>query len=251
VIPALPGFPLSAAPSALDDYTAARTADRWAQLMTALGYSRFAASAGDIGARVTAWLGARHPDRTLGIHLSSNALGPAPSGAKLSASEAAWLHGRTAWDREDGGYAHVQQTKPLSLAHGLADSPAGLAAWIVEKWRGWSAGADDVLAHFGAEEILGNLSLYWFTNSIATSLIAYAVHDHPPGARPAPHSVGVPVSFYLAPAENGGIPPREFAERHYKVERWTELPRGGHFVGAEEPDLLADDIRAAFRPLRG
>jgi pimeloyl-ACP methyl ester carboxylesterase len=251
VVPALPGFPLSDAPGTLDEYTAARTADRWAELMAALGYRRFAASAGDIGARVTAWLGARHHERVLGIHVSSNALSmPAPD-ANLSATESAWLRRRAEWDQREAGYVHVQNTKPLSLAHGLADSPAGLAAWIIEKWHGWSEVTGNVIEHFGAQEILGTLSLYWLTNSIATSFIPYYVYDHAPGAHPAPGAVRVPTSFYLAPAENGGIPPRELAERQYPVARWTELPRGGHFLATEEPDLLAQDIRDAFRTARG
>ena len=250
VVPALPGFPLSRAPGDLGEYTAARTADHWARLMTALGYDRFAASAGDIGARVTAWLGARHPDRVVGIHVSANAITlPAP-GPELGADEVQWLTRRAAWDRAETGYVHVQQTKPLSLAHGLADSPAGLAAWIVEKWHGWSDVRGDVLDHFAAGELLDTLSLYWLTNSIATSLLPYYVYDRAPGPRPASGEVRVPVNLYLAPAENGGIPPRALAERQYPVARWTELPRGGHFVASEEPDLLAADIRAAFRDAR-
>jgi pimeloyl-ACP methyl ester carboxylesterase len=246
VVPALPGFPLSSAPASLDDYTAARTADLWVRMMEALGYAHFAASAGDIGARVTGWLAARHPDRVLGVHVSSNALSAPPLTDDLSAAEADWLHRRTEWDRDEGGYMHIQQTRPLSLAHALSDSPAGLAAWILEKWRGWGDHADDVFDHYGEEELLGHLSLYWLTDSVASSLLPYAAHDRPPGARPAPGSVEVPVSFYLAPAENCGVPPRELAERQYPVARWTELPRGGHFLASEEPGFLADDIRAAF-----
>jgi pimeloyl-ACP methyl ester carboxylesterase len=208
VVPGLPGFPLSTAPDALEDYTAAHTADLWAGLMQALGYSHFVASAGDIGARVSAWLGARHPDRVLGLHLSPNALAAPAVG--LSALETDWVTRQAAWDRSEGGYAQLQQTKPLSLAHALTDSPAGLAAWILEKWRGWGDGADAVLEHYDPQELLGHLSLYWLTNSIATSLIPYVVHDHPPGARPAAMSVEVPVCFYLAPAEDAAALGRGF-----------------------------------------
>jgi pimeloyl-ACP methyl ester carboxylesterase len=250
VVPAMPGFPLSEAPTALDDYTAARIADRWVHLMAALGYRRFSASAGDIGARVTTWLGARHPDRVLGIHVSSNALDTPPPDADLSAAERSWLRQRAVWDQQEAGYLRIQQTKPLSLAHGLADSPAGLAAWIGEKWHGWSDPGAAAVDRFTPEELLGHLSLYWLTNSTGTSLIHYYVHGRPPGARPPAHGVRVPVSFYLSPAENGGIPPRELAERQFTVARWSELPRGGHFLASEEPELLVEDVRAAFRPLR-
>jgi pimeloyl-ACP methyl ester carboxylesterase len=246
VVPALPGFPLSEAPKNLGEYTAAHTADRWAALMNALGYPRFAASAGDIGARVTAWLGARHPDRVVGVHLSSNALrSDVPAGADLDEDEAAWVAGCARWNEEEGGYMHVQQTKPLSLAYGLVQSPLALAAWILEKWHAWSDCGDDVVARFG-EELADHLSLYWLTNSIATSFLPYYVHDFPPGARPNGRDIQVPVSFYLCPAENAGIPPRTFAERQFDIARWTELPRGGHFTATEMPDELAADIRAAF-----
>jgi pimeloyl-ACP methyl ester carboxylesterase len=250
IVPAMPGFPLSQAPTALDDYTAARIADRWMHLMAALGYQRFVASAGDIGARVTTWLAARHPGRVLGIHVSSNALDTPPPDADLSTAERSWLRQRAMWDQEEGGYMRLQQTKPLSLAHGLADSPAGLAAWISEKWHGWSDQGDGTVDRFAPDDILAHLSLYWLTNSIGTSLIHYYVHDRPPGSRPPAGSIDVPVSFYLSPAENGGIPPRELAERQFPVARWSELPRGGHFLASEEPDLLVEDVRAAFRPLR-
>jgi len=95
-------------------------------------------------------------------------------------------------------------------------------------------------------ELLGTLTLYWATNSIATSLLPYAVAHRPPGKRPWGRDITVPVSFYLPPADIGGIPPRGFAERQYDVARWSELPRGGHFAACEEPDLLAADVRAAF-----
>jgi pimeloyl-ACP methyl ester carboxylesterase len=250
VVPALPGFPLSAAPAAIEDHTAARIADLWAGLMDALGYSRFAASAGDIGARITAWLGARHPERVVGIHVSSNALTDPTDEEGLTADEVAWLRRRTAWTRAEGAYMHVQRTKPLSLAHALTDSPAGLAAWILEKWHGWTPDADDVIDHFGAQELLGHLTLYWLTGSVATSLAHYWAYDLPPGPRPPDGGVPVPASFYLAPGENGGVPPRSIAERQHRVARWSRLPRGGHFVAAEEPDMLAGDIRAAFRETR-
>jgi pimeloyl-ACP methyl ester carboxylesterase len=250
VVPAMPGFPLSVAPAALDDYTAARIADRWARLMAALGYQRFVASGGDIGARVTTWLAARQPDRVLGIHVSSNALDTPPPGTDLSAAELSWLRRRATWDWMEGGYMHLQQTKPLSLAHGLADSPAGLAAWIGEKWHSWTDQSVTGVDWAASDELLGHLSLYWLTNSVGSSLLHYYVYDRAPGARPPAGSVDVPVSFVLSPAENGGIPPRELAERQFPVARWSELPRGGHFLASEVPDLLAGDVRAAFRALR-
>jgi pimeloyl-ACP methyl ester carboxylesterase len=246
VVPAMPGFPLSGAAADLDEYTASRIADRWALLMSALGYGRFAASGGDIGARVAVWLAARHPERVLGAHVTSNVLWSDFPGAELSRAERAYADRLRAWDHQEGAYMHVQETKPLSLAHGLADSPAGLAAWIAEKWHAWSGRGFDILGR-GAPDLLGHLTLYWATSTIATSFLPYHVGHRSPGKRPWGRDICVPVSFYLAPDDIDGIPPREFVERQYHIAGWTELPRGGHFLATEEPDLLAADVRKAFR----
>ena len=249
VVPALPGFPLSSPAGDLDGYTGVGLANCCAGVMSALGYERFAASGGDIGARVAAWLGARHPDRVLGVHLTSNALWQELPGVELGVEERSYVDRLAAWEHDEGAYMHVQETKPLSLAHALADSPAGLAAWIVEKWQAWSGSDVDALERL-MPELLSTLTLYWATNSIATSMLPYTVAHRPPGKRPWGRDVAVPVSFYLPPGDIGGIPPRRFAERQYEIARWSELSRGGHFAACEVPDLLAADVRAAFRPMR-
>lgn len=250
VIPSLPGFVSSSPPRTLDGYTGAAIADLWARVMTSLGYERFFASGGDIGARVASWLGARHPRRMRGIHLSSNALRLAvPGEAAPTADEQAYLARRSQWAAAEGGYMHVQQTKPLSLAYGLSDSPAGLAAWLAEKWLSWSDGLDGARPEV-MDTILGHASLYWFSNTVATSLLPYFVYDWPPGARVDGVEVEVPVGFYLSAAEIGGVPPESFARRQFRVTRWSVLPRGGHFMATEEPGLLADDLQAFMRPFR-
>lgn len=246
VVPALPGFPLSSPAADLDEYTGARIADRWAEVMAALGYERFAASGGDIGARVAAWLGMRHPDKVTGIHVTSNALQQELPDTTLTSVEHAYVDRLAQWEHTEGAYMHIQETKPLSLAHGLADSPAGLAAWIVEKWHAWSGHSTNLVDDL-TPELLGHLTLYWLTNSITTSLLPYHVAHRPPGKRPWGRDIQAPVSFYLPPDDIGGIPPRKFVERQYHIKQWTVLPRGGHFLASEEPDLLATDIRAAFR----
>lgn len=246
VVPALPGFPLSSPAGDLGGYTGAGMADRWADVMSALGYERFAASGGDIGARVAAWLGMRHPDRVIGIHVTSNALQQELPDTTLTTVERTYVEQLAQWEHIEGAYMHIQETKPLSLAHGLADSPAGLAAWILEKWHAWSGHTKNSLDDL-APELLGHLTLYWLTNSIATSLLPYHAAHLPPGKRPWGRDIQVPVSFYLAPDDIGGIPPREFVERQYHITHWTALTRGGHFLASEESDLLATDIRDAFR----
>ena len=140
VIPSLPGFGFSSPARTLEGYIGAAIADLWARVMASLGYERFFASGGDIGARVTSWLGARHPQRVRGIHVSSNALRLVPGEATPTEDEQAYLAQRNQWAAEEGGYMHLQHTKPLSLAYGLSDSPAGLAAWLAEKWSSWSDG---------------------------------------------------------------------------------------------------------------
>jgi len=250
VIPSLPGFGYSAPPATLEGYTGAAIADLWTHVMTALNYQQFFASGGDVGARVTSWLGARHPDRVRGIHLSSNALRPAvQDAAALTADEQAYLERRSQWTATEGGYMHVQQTKPLSLAYGLSDSPAGVAAWLAEKWLTWSDGLDFARAEV-MDIVLSHATIYWITNTIATSFLPYFVYDWPPGARVDGAQVKIPVGFYLSEAEIGGIPPESFARRQFEIARWTVFPRGGHFMATEEPQLLADDLLAFIRACR-
>lgn len=250
VIPSLPGFGLSSPARPLEGYTGAAIADLWARVMTSLGYERFFASGGDVGARVTSWLGVRHPQRVRGIHVSSNALRLAlPGEATPTAEEQAYLAHRNQWAVAEGGYMHVQQTKPLSLAYGLSDSPAGLAAWLAEKWCSWSDGLNCASTEV-MDIVLSHASLYWATNTIATSLLPYFVYDRPPGARVNGAQVKVPVGFYLSAAEIGGIPSESFARRQFEIERWSVLPRGGHFMATEEPGLLANDLLAFIRALR-
>jgi pimeloyl-ACP methyl ester carboxylesterase len=143
----------------------------------------------------------------------------------------------------------VQQTKPLSLAYGLSDSPAGLAAWLAEKWLTWSDGLDCSRAET-MDVILSHATIYWTTNTIATSFLPYFVYDWPPGARADGAQVKVPVGFYLSESEIGGIPPESFARRQFEIARWTVFPRGGHFMATEEPQLLADDLLAFVRAHR-
>ena len=153
---------------------------------------------------------------------------------------------------DEGGYMHQQGTKPQSLGYALADSPAGLAGWIVEKYRGWSDCGGDPAAGVGRDRLLATLTLYWVTNTITSSIRMYRenrLHGTPLSTeRPVP----VPAGFALFPNEFLPVPnpPRELAERYFAVGRWREFPRGGHFPAAEQPRVLAEELRAFFRPLR-
>jgi pimeloyl-ACP methyl ester carboxylesterase len=247
VIPSLPGYVFSGAPLELADATAAAIARRFHGLMAALGYDRYGASGGDVGARVTAWLGAQEPRALIGLHMSSGAISP---DLAVNDDEHAWLAEEARfWDAE-GAYLHIQRTKPRTLAMSLNDSPSGLAAWIVEKWSEWGDTAGDAVARIGADQLLTHVMLHWAAESVGSSFLTYAAFDLPPGPRPPAKTVEAPVALYLCPAEPRRVPPRRWAERQYRVVRWSVMPRGGHFLATEEPELFAEDIRAFFRPLR-
>jgi pimeloyl-ACP methyl ester carboxylesterase len=246
IVPSLPGFAFSPQRDSLLD--AEPTHELWHRLMhDELGFERYAAHGGDLGAGITAHLGESHPEAVVGIHVlaARGPAGPAPS--DLTAEEEAHLAEIAAWTAQEGGYQHEQATRPLTLAAGLADSPAGLLAWLVEKYRAWSDCGGDLSSRFSDDFVLTQASLYWFTNSIATSFRPYYENGRnrvQPVVR-----VDVPTALAVFPADLVH-PPRSWAERVFALERYTVMPRGGHFAAHEEPGLLADDIVEFFRPLR-
>jgi pimeloyl-ACP methyl ester carboxylesterase len=229
-----------------------RVAEIWAELMGALGYKRFAAQGGDLGAGVTTALGLRHGHRVIGIHLNyiPGSYRPhRPQGEPPAASEERFLAGAAGWFDENGAYAHLQGTRPNTPAYALNDSPAGLAAWIVEKFREWSDCEGDIYRSFTHDELLANITLYWMTETISSSFRMYHEGRLAPLRFSADEFVTVPCGIARFPKEIV-FPPREWIERGYNVQHWAEMPRGGHFAAAEQPELLAADIRAFFRPLR-
>ena len=252
VVPSMPGYGFSdASPSSgLDPLT---VADMWATLMSDnLGYSRFGAQGGDWGARVTAKLGLSHSDKVIGIHTTSTT-SPTPylgEGSRpLSESEKRMLEQREEWVRSEGGYAHIQSTKPQTLSYSLNDSPVGLAAWIVEKYRTWSDCEGDIESRFTKDELLTTVTIYWVTESIGSSTRLYYESFNKPWTLKQGERIDVPVAVAAFPHENT-IPLREWAERSYNVKHWTDMPSGGHFAALEEPDRLVQDIREFFRTLR-
>ena len=246
VVPSLPGFGFSDAPTA-PGVSSRQIAGLWAELMGGLGYERFGAQGGDIGAGVSTWLGLDHPERVLGLHLNyiPGSYRP-PQGEPPTAEEGAFLERVAAWNQEEGGYGHLQGTRPQTLAYGLSDSPVGLAAWIAEKFQAWT---DRDGQGVSTEALLTNIALYWFTNTIGSSVRLYRENRLQPVQFGPGERVRPPLSVALFPRELP-MPPRSWVERVYDVRRWTKVPRGGHFAAMEEPELLAADIRAAFRPLR-
>lgn len=245
VIPSLPGYTFST-PPVLPGTDVFTIADHWAALMSALGYPRFIAHGGDIGAGVSTALGLRHRERLLGIHLNYIPGSYQPhvaNPAELAPEEKEFLARRMAWLDAEGGYSHVQSTKPDVLGPALNDSPVGLAAWIVDKFRSWSDCGGDVTSRFTFDELLTTVSLYWFTRSMPSAIRLYWEGRRRPLRLSAGERVEVPVAVAHFPREIP-IPPRRYVERGYRVTRWTEMERGGHFAALEEPQALADDIRS-------
>ncbi|MFJ2683343.1 epoxide hydrolase family protein [Pseudomonas sp. NPDC087342] len=252
VVPSLPGFAFSPAPKhkGVGPY---EVAELWAALMAGLGYERFGAQGGDLGAGVSTWLGRRFPEQISGIHLNyvPGSYRPplGPDQPPISVEEQAFLDRGAAFADAEGAYAKVHGTKPQSLAIGLNDSPAGLAAWIVEKFQAWTDGSGDLQRAVALDALLTNISVYWFTGSIGSSLRPYVEGRARPLAFAAGERVQPPTGVALFPAELP-MPPRSWVERCFNLQRWTAMPKGGHFAAMEQPQLLAEDIRAFFRPLR-
>ena len=243
VVPSLPGYGFSDPPTGPGQVTRLAMAERMAGLMASLGHERYAVSGGDIGSGTAEALAAAHPDRVAGLHLTDLPLwhltGLDPAG--LSEAERAYLVAAAEWQRRDGAYLQLQATRPATAAYGLTDSPAGLAGWLVEKFRAWS---DDFAATFPPDELLTHLTLYWVTNTIGSSFGPYAERE-----ATAPHGrVPVPAAVSVFPADTLRAP-REYAERFLDVRQWTEHDRGGHFAALEVPDLFARDLRSFLATL--
>ena len=252
VVPSLPGYGFSDR-SKERGMNPPEVARLWVRLMKELGYERFGAQGGDWGSAISTSLGLDHPKRVVGIHLNyiagrfllGGTLNQTPDdeiGKFYLAELRAW------WDLE-GGYSHEQSTKPQTLGYALNDSPVGLAAWIIEKFRTWSDCAGELENIFTRDELLTNVMIYWVTQTINSSTrLYYETREQPLQLSPT-NRVEPPVAMAVFPKEIP-VPPRALAERGYNIRRWTVMPRGGHFAAMEQPDLLAQDIREFFRPLR-
>ena len=250
VAPSLPGYGLSFSAGqprfGVEEITAC-----FNDLMTdVLGYARFGAQGGDWGSFITSRLAYLHPDRLIGIHLNMMPLrrdlkivtDPTPEDQKYLEELAAWL-------KEETGYQWIQGTRPQTLAFALTDSPTGLAAWIIEKFRAWSDCGGDLASAFTKDALLANISLYWFTRAIGSSFWPYYARMHRPW--PVPDgTITVPTGYCQFPREMVR-PPRALAARTFvDIRRWTVMPSGGHFAAMERPDALAAELREFFKPLR-
>jgi pimeloyl-ACP methyl ester carboxylesterase len=250
VIPSLPGYGFSGRPATANYRTVAAL---WHRLMRALGYERYGAAGGDFGAGVSTFMALDDPAPIIGLHLSTPEMSPCLDAGSppLSEAERAFLAQRQRWDDAERGYSAVQSTKPQTLGTALHDSPAGLAAWIFEKWRSWSDSGGDPERRFSREFLLTLATLYWATGTIVTSMRDYFDNRWRGVALTPRDYVDVPtgVANFRSQLVFEGEPPREWFERLYRVQRWTPMPSGGHFAGAEEPERLARDLAAFFAGL--
>lgn len=251
VVPSLPGYGFSDRPAA-PGMNAFRIAELWVKLMQGLGYERFGAQGGDWGASVSTAMGLAAPDALSGLHLNYIPGSVRPwlgeGSTELAPIERRFLEDAGHWYETEGAYAHVQRNEPQTLAYALNDSPAGLAAWIVSKFRDWGDCEGDVLGRFGRDELLANVTLYWVTETVHSAARLYFETRKAPLAFGPGQRVRVPTAIAHFPRESP-FPPREWIERAYDVVRWSEMPCGGHFAALEEPELLAGDIRGFFASL--
>ncbi len=243
IVPSLPGFAFSDAPDPV--VNAAGVADRLAALMSALGHDRFAVQGGDWGSVIATKMALDMPARVAAVHVNTVGVLPVPGNLEeppMTAAEIEWAQTGRRWRTLEGFHLFVQGTAPDALAVGLADSPAGLAAWLVDKYRRWSDCDGDVERRFSKDELCDLLTLYWATGTIGSSMRLYAAEARDRWRLGPDDRVTVPAAAADYPAEIVR-PPREWAERIFSdLRRWTEMPRGGHFAAFEEPELFAADV---------
>jgi pimeloyl-ACP methyl ester carboxylesterase len=252
IIPSLPGYGFSEIPKE-PGMNLQRIAELFAKLMTEeLRYSRFIVHGGDWGSGISEQIGHIKPQNLIGIHLADipwTHLFEIPAEG-LSEAEKKYMETGKAWSQTEGGYAIIQSTRPQSLSYGMNDSPVGLAGWIIEKFHGWSDCNGNVENIFTKDELLTNVTIYWATQTINSAhrlyyemAVALKQKDKKPMGK-----IEVPTGVSLYPKDLKA--PREFAERIFNVQHWTEMPKGGHFTAMEQPELFAKDMRKFGKSLR-
>lgn len=250
VAPSLPGYGLSFQPGQRR-FGVPEMAECVATLMSeVLGYRRFGAQGGDWGSAVASRLGYAHADRMIGIHLNLMMAARRDSFVNPTEEEQRFLREAAQWSREGTGYQWIQGTRPQTLAFGLTDSPAGLAAWIVEKFRAWSDCGGNVESAISRDRMLADIALYWFTGAIGSSFWPYYARLHGAAILPAGETIKVPTGYAEFPREILKPPRTAAAHVFTDIRRWSVMPKGGHFAALEQPELLAGEVSAFFRELR-
>jgi epoxide hydrolase len=245
VVPSLPGYGFSEPPRTRG-WDVPRIARAFIELMRRLEYARYGAQGGDWGAQVATRIGGLDPAHCAAIHLNMPIADRPAGDVALTAEDKADLAAMQRFGREESGYALEQGTKPQTLGVALGDSPAGLLAWIVEKFRAWSDCDGDPENVFTRDQLITNVMIYWITRTITSSARLY--WEHAKSTEPSQY-VGVPTGVARYPKEVVRYP-RSWVERAYNVTHWADMPRGGHFAAMEQPELFADDVRTFFRTVR-
>ncbi|MDP4098834.1 epoxide hydrolase [Paenibacillus sp. P96] len=248
IIPSIPGFAFSDKPTR-PGVGSRHVAGLWAKLMERLGYERFFVQGGDIGAGISTWLSLMHPNRVMGLHLNFIPGSYKPPLSQetppIRDEEQNFLNKVTDWMEREGAYGAVHKTKPETIAFALSDSPIGLASWIVEKFQAWSDCNGNIEASFSLDELLTNISIYWFTNTIASSIRIYAEGPKVPLSFSKEQQVIVKTGISIFPKELP-MPPRSWVERGYNVTYWEHVNKGGHFAAMENPKLFAEQLHLFF-----
>lgn len=250
VIPSVMGFGFS------DKITkqgcnSAFVADLWNKLMSELGYEKYGAQGGDIGSGISTWLSLKHSENIIGLHLNyiSGSYKPyLKENEQLSEEVKEFQKYASNWSAKEGAYSQQHSSKPITLAYGLNDSPVGLCAWIIEKFNSWSDNRGNIENVFTKDELLANITLYWITQTIHSSIRIYNENSNQPLIFGENDFVKVPVGFAKFPKELP-TPPRSYIEKGFNIQHWTEMPAGGHFAAMEQPSLLAKDITNFFKVL--
>jgi len=247
VCPSIPGYGFSG-PTKARGWDVQRVAEAEIELMRRLGYARYGAQGGDWGALITSQIGRLEPAHCAGIHVNMAVALPVPDAA-ISEQEQRWVAELQQFQANETGYQQIQGTKPQTLGYGLSDSPAGLCAWIVEKFRTWSDCGGDVESIFTKDELLANVTLYWVTGTINSSVRLYYESMKSGRIGVTQGRIGVPTGIAIFPKELYK-PPRSWAEKAYDVKQFSVFERGGHFAAMEQPEALVGDVRTFFRSLR-
>lgn len=251
VVPSIIGFGFSKKPTENgSDY--GFNADLWHKLMLKLGYNKYGLQGGDIGAGISIKIAQKYPKSIIGLHLNyiSDSYKPySEENENIETHIVKFQKATQMWNEREGAYASLHSTKPLSLAYGLNDSPIGLCGWIIEKFNAWSDNNGDIENSFTKQELLANVTLYWLTQTIHSSIRMYHEISNSPLKFEKDDFVKTPVGFAKFPKEIP-TPPRDYIEKGFNVVHWTEMPKGGHFPALEQPKLLADDMIRFFEKLK-
>ncbi|MGI9345883.1 MAG: epoxide hydrolase family protein [Gammaproteobacteria bacterium] len=248
ICPSIPGYTFSSAPES-SGWNTQKIARTQLELIKILGYNSYGVQGGDWGSMISSSMARQDPDNCLGLHLNMVVAMPPETANPMEGVtelEQKGLQAMQHWQTEGGGYFRIQATRPETLGFGLTDSPVGLAAWILEKFRDWSDCDGDISNTLDLDQVLTNISLYWFTGSITSAARLYYEEEH---SERDFSFISVPTGAALYPAEIFS-PPKIWAEKMYNIQHWNRYQRGGHFAAMEVPDLLLEDVRTFFRPLR-